>query len=138
MAVRVGFRGSVRVGTYTVAEMGQWSIDGISVELLESTSFGDEWKEYQLGIGDYGTVSFSGNFDMTDTTGQVILESAQRNKSKIGTIRFYVDNTSYYTPNITANSDAGVLMQTVKISFDKSGIGKIDFSGKCTGPMTLV
>lgn len=136
--VKVGKAAKVTLGTYMVSEMGNWTLDGITVDLLDATSFGDEFKEYVLGIGDYGTVSFSGFYDMSDTNGQVVLESAHRNKSRISNIRFYIDNTSYYTPDVTSVTDAGILMQTIRISFEKYGIGSIDFTAKCSGPWKLV
>jgi hypothetical protein len=142
MAVKVGKNASVKIGTSVVAEMGTWSLDGITNELLDATAFGDEYKEYALGVGDWGGISFNGSFDMTDTNGQLLLDSAHKNKTVLNTIRFYIDNTSYYTPNITTAggglASAGVLMQTIAISFDKSGIGTISFSAKCTGPMILI
>jgi len=142
-AVKVGKNASVKFGTTSVAEMGTWSLDGITNELLDATAFGDEYKEYALGVGDWGGISFNGSFDMTDTTGQVLLDSAHKNKTVLTSIRLYIDNTSYYTPNTNVTSSggvasAGVLMQTIAISFDKAGIGTISFSAKCTGPMILI
>jgi hypothetical protein len=137
-SVKVGKLAKVTLGTYTISELGQWSLDGITVDLLDASAFGDEFKTYVLGVGDYGTISFGGHFDMTDTTGQVVLDSAHRNKSAIANIRFYIDNTSYYTPNVTVKSDSAILMQTIRIAFEKYGIGSIDFTAKCTGPWVLV
>jgi hypothetical protein len=128
MAVKVGKNASVKIGTSVVAEMGTWSLDGITNELLDATAFGDEYKEYALGVGDWGGISFNGSFDMTDTTGQLLLDSAHKNKTVLTSIRLYIDNLA----------SAGVLMQTIAISFDKSGIGTISFSAKCTGPMILL
>jgi hypothetical protein len=143
MAVKVGKNASVKIGTSAVAEMGTWSLDGITNELLESTAFGDEFKEYVLGVGDYGGISFSGNFDMTDTNGQLLLDSALRNKAVLTSLRLYIDNTSFYIPNTNFTSSggatgAGILLQTIAIAFDKAGIGTISFTGKCTGPMMLL
>jgi len=138
MGAKPGRLASVKLGTYKVAEIGNWSLNGISVEMLDDSEFGDEFKTYQMGMGDYGTLSFAGHWDMSDETGQILLESAHRNKSKISNIRFYVDSTSYYTPNVTGVTDAGILIQSVKIDFDKSGLGRIEFTAQCTGPMALV
>lgn len=138
MAIKVGKDAGVYLGTYLVSHMGTWTIDGLTVDLLDSSAFGDEWKQFELGMGDYGTVSFSGFFDMGDTNGQVILESAHKNKSKLANIKFYIDNTSYYTPDVTSVTAAGILLQTIRIGFEKYGIGTIEFTAKCTGPMALV
>ena len=135
-AVFVGRYGKVVLGTYAVAEQSKWSIDGITLNMLDATDFQDAAKEYVAGLTDYGNVSFSGWFDMTDTTGQKLLDSANRNASKITNLKFYVDNTSFYQPD-SAMTDAGIWITSMKISMDVAGIGTIDFTGKCTGPLVL-
>lgn len=138
MAYKSGHSAKVTLGSNTVVGMGNWKLNGISVDLLESTAFGDSAKQYMTGLVDYGTVSFGGLYDPADTTGQNILLSALLNNSKIGNVRLYVDNTSYWTPNVTAVSAAGMIMQSVPIGMDKSGLGTIEFSAQCTGPWVLV
>lgn len=137
MSVKVGRLGKVVLGTYTVSEMTKWSLDGITTELIDATAFTDTAKEFVLGITDYGTVSFSGHFDMTDSTGQVLLDSANKNASKITNIKFYIDSTSYYTPDVTTVSAAGVYITSLKVTQDISGLASIEFQGKCTGPLVL-
>jgi len=128
----------VTLGANTVVGMGNWKLEGITVDLLEATAFGDTAKTYQTGLLDYGTCSFGGLYYPADTTGQAILVSAMLNNSKVGNIRLYIDNTSYWTPNITSVSAAGLIIQSVPIGADKSALMTIEFSGKCTGPWTLV
>jgi len=133
-----GNKAKVTLGSDTVVGMGNWKLDGIEVDLLETTSFGDTAKQYITGLLDYGTVSFGGLYDPTDTTGQQEMVSAMLNNSKVGNIRLYINNTSYWTPNVTAVSAAGMYVQKVPIGIDKSGLGTIEFSGKCSGPWLLV
>lgn len=138
MAFKAGYAAKVTLGSNTVVGMGNWKLNGITVDLLETTSFGDTAKQFVTGLLDYGTVSFGGLYDPADTTGQTVLVSAMLNNSKVGNIRLYVDNTSYWTPNVTQVSAAGMLVQSVPIGQDKSGLATIEFSGKCTGPWVLV
>lgn len=138
MGFKVGNHAKVTLGSDTVVGMGNWKLNGITVDLLESTAFGDTAKQYMSGLIDYGTVEFGGLYDPADVTGQAILVSGLLNNSKIANVRLYVDNTSYWTPNVTAVSAAGMLVQSVPIGFDKSGLATISFSGKCTGPWVLV
>lgn len=138
MSFKAGNYAKVTLGANTVVGMGNWKLSGITADLLESTAFGDIAKQYVTGLIDYGTVSFGGLYDPADTTGQTILLSALLNNSKIGNVRLYVDNTSYWTPNVTSVSAAGMLVQSVPIGIDKSGLATIEFSGKCTGPWVLV
>lgn len=138
MAFKAGHNAKVTLGAGLVVGMGNWKLDGITVDLLESTAFGDTAKQYMTGLLDYGKVSFGGLYDPADTTGQNVLVSAMLNNSKIGNIRLYVDNTSYWTPNVTAVSAAGMLVQSIPIGMDKSGLGTIEISAQCTGPWVLV
>ena len=138
MGFKAGNKAKVTLAAAVVVGMGNWKLSGIAVDLLESTSFGDLSKKYETGLLDYGTVEFGGLYDPADTTGQNMLVSAMVNNSKIGNIRLYVDNTSYWTPNVTVDSGAGMVLQSVPIGMDKSGLGTISFSGKCTGPWVLV
>lgn len=138
MAFKAGNNAKVTLGTNTVVGMGNWELPGITVDLLESTAFGDTAKQFMTGLLDYGEVNFGGLYDPADTTGQTILASANINNSKIANLRLYVDANSYWTPNVTAVSAAGMLVQTMAIGMDKSGLGTIKFTGKCTGPWVLV
>lgn len=138
MAFKVGNNAKVSLGAATVVGMGNWRLDGITVDLLESTSFGDSAKEFMTGLLDYGTVSFGGLYDPSDTTGQNVLLSALTNNSRVTALRLYVDNTSYWTADLTNDSSAGVFLQSVPIGIDKSGLGTIEFSGKLSGPWILV
>jgi hypothetical protein len=138
MAFKAGNTAKVTIGTNTVVGMGNWKLNGVSVDLLESTAFGDTAKQFMTGLLDYGTLSFSGLYDPADSTGQAILQSANINNSKMNNIRLYVDNTSYWVANLTAVSAAGALVQSFSIGADKSQLHTIDFSLKLTGPWLLV
>ena len=138
LGFKAGNKSKVTLGSDTVVGMGNWKLSGISVDLLETTSFGDTAKQFITGLLDYGGITFGGLYDPGDSTGQQILVSANINNSKIANVRLYVDANSYWTPNVTVLSAAGMLMQSVSIGQDKSGLGTIEFSGKCTGPWVLV
>ena len=137
MAFKVGNNAKVTLGAATVVGMGNWRLDGITVDLLESTSFGDTAKQYLTGLLDYGTVTFGGLYDPADTTGQLMLLSALTNNSKVTNLRLYVDNTSYWIADLTNDSSAGLILQSVPIGIDKSGLGTIEFSGKLSGEWIL-
>jgi len=99
MASKSGFAAKVTMGTYTIAGMGTWSMDGVTRETIEDTAFGDTIKSYVFGFMDGGSLSFDGNYDPADSTGQNILNSACVNASVLtsGSLRLYIDNTSYWT-----------------------------------------
>jgi hypothetical protein len=138
MAFLAGNKGKVTLGANTVVGMGSWKLNGITVDQLETTSFGDTAKQFITGLVDYGSVEFGGLYDPADTTGQKVLVDAMLANTKVTNIRLYVNDTSYWCPNITSVSAAGMYVTAVPIGLDKSGVGTISFSGKCTGPWTLV
>jgi hypothetical protein len=138
MAFAAGTAQKVTLGATTIVGMGNWELTGISVDLLESTAFGDTAKQFMTGLLDYGTVTFGGLYDLADTTGQTILMSALSNNSKIGILRLFVNSVSYWAASTGLLAGAGLLMQSVSIGADKSGLATVKFTGKCTGPWTLV
>jgi len=135
-----GNNAKVALGSTTVIGMGNWKMSGITVDLLESTAFGDTAKAFMTGLTDWGTVTFGGLYDVSNQGGQSTLISAMLNNSKIANLRLYVNSVSYWVPNIThatQGSDAGLYVTSVSIGADKSGLATIEFSGKYTGPVVF-
>jgi hypothetical protein len=61
-------------GSVVVAGIGEWSMTGYVPGVVDDTAFGDTVMKWNnAGIADAGEVSFSGNYDPADTTGQVAL-----------------------------------------------------------------
>lgn len=136
MAFAAGNTQKVSFGTVAVVGMGNWKLSGITVDLLESTSFGDTAKQFMTGLLDYGSVSFGGLLDVSNAGGQSLLISALANNSKIGSsLRFWINATSFWAADDVTVSAAGIYITTVNIGADKSGLATVEFTGKCTGPM---
>mgnify|MGYP007047033197 CR=1 FL=1 len=146
----VGKDGKVTLGASTVAGMGTWSYDGITVEEFDSSAFGDEWKTFLYGMKDGGSISFNGHYDPTDVTGQQALQQANLYNSGLTNIRFYINDTSYYEPrqstgyfSPTLTTGAPTVLSTVAITtfnvgLDKSGLGTTSFTAKVSGLMVLI
>ena len=137
MAVKIGKLAGVKVGGNAVAEMGTYTLSGFTRDALDSTAFGDDVKEYTFGVGDAGEISFSGNYDPTDTNGQNIINSACENASLFtgGDLRFYLDSTSY----LTVDTGGTILITKCRaVAFDKAGLATIDFTGKISGKKMVV
>lgn len=135
-----GNNAKVTLGTTTVLGIGNWKMNGGQVDLLETTSFGDTVKTFMTGLLDWGTATFGGLYEMSNTGGQSTLISAMINNSKIATLRFYLNSVSYWVANIshaTLGSEAGCYVTGVSIGQDKSGLGTIDFTVKFTGPVVF-
>ena len=146
----VGKDGKVTLGASTVAGMGTWSYDGVTVEEFDTSAFGDEWKTFLYGMKDGGTVTFNGHYDPTDVTGQQALQQANLYNSARTSLRLYVDDTSYYAPcsatgyfSPTLTTGAPTVLSSVTITsfnvgLDKSGLGTTSFTAKVSGLMVLV
>ncbi len=135
-----GNNAKVGLAATAVVGIGNWKMTGVTVDLLETTSFGDVAKQFMTGLLDWGTGTFGGLYDMSNTGGQSTLLSALINNSKIATLRFYLNSVSYWVANIshaTLGSDAGEYVTAVNIGQDKSGLGTIDFTVKFTGPVVF-
>lgn len=150
MSRKVGKDAKVALDTATVSEMGTWSIDGITTDEFDASAFGDEWKEFEYGMKDGGSVSFNGHYDPADTTGQQALQQANLYNSALTNLRLYIDKTSYFepcqttgyfSPNLTTGAPtqlSNVKITSLSIGADKSGLETISFTGKVSGCMVLV
>ena len=138
----------VTIGTHTILGLGSWALTGGSFAELDDTAFGDDSTQILRGLRTGGDVTFSGNYKIDDTTGQEMIKTAYWAKSDLTTLRFYVDDTSYYTPNNTTAPGGGLPAETqvshIKImaepnfSVEMAGLVTVEFMGKLDGAMRLV
>lgn len=150
MSAKAGKDCKVTLGSDTILGIGNWQISGKTRAEIDSTSFGDQYATYLLGIIESGTISFSGNYRADDTTGQLALEEAFDADTEITNLRLYIDNTSYFEPCQTtsylhpAATDSGnTKLSSVRVtstdkSVDKGGLVTVDFTAKVSGSMVLV
>jgi hypothetical protein len=150
MAFKSGKDCKVTLGSNTVVGMGTWSISGITADQMDASAFGDNWKSFEFGMKDGGTITFSGIADPADTTGQEALQLANLNNTDLTNLYLYIDDTSRYGPNQTSgyfspSSTSGndtpvsyVNITSYNISADKADLVKIDFTAKISGLMVLV
>lgn len=145
---KVGRECRVTIGANTILGLGTWSITGGNFAELDDTSFGDESLQILRGLRTGGDVAFAGQYKKDDVTGQDMIKTAYWAKSDLTDLRFYVDDTSYFTPNSTTAAGGGLPAETevshIKIfaepnvSVDYAGLVTIEFSGKLIGAMRLI
>ena len=138
----------VTLGANTILGIGSWSITGGNFAELDDTSFGDDSTQTLRGLRTGGDIAFSGNYKKDDSTGQEKIKEAYWAKSDLTDVRFYVDATSYYTPNSTTAAGGGLPAETqvshIKImtepnfSVENSGLVTVEFTGKLDGAMRLI
>lgn len=128
MAAIIGYAGSVKIGANAVAEISNWKLD-ISADLPDTTSFSSGgWKTFIAGLKEWSG-SAEGNFDPTDTNGQLALQNALLNGTSV-TLNLSVDGTHKYsgTAYIKKVSPETPVDDKVKISFDFQGSGALTYS----------
>jgi len=131
-----GRNASVKKGTYTIANLSSWKIDMPNQE-IDTSAFGDTWGKSDVGQRKW-SATVSGFCDITDTNGQKAIESAWGSGALINDVKFYLDNTSYWVPDVTTDSDAGGRVTSYSIGQSKNGVASIDFTLSGSGPITFV
>ena len=158
MAVAEGRNGKVQIamatsdstGPHTVAELGNWSISGISRNMIDYTAFGDTVAKMKPGTLTPGTISFEGHYDGTDTTGQVNMITwltsgtpfycASSHGYPMGLRLWANDDTSFdsygfWALSTAAGSEARIYINGLEASQDKDGLGTISFNMTVSGAM---
>lgn len=114
-------------GSQKVAAIKNWSLE-LSLETLETTALGDDWKNYITGLKEW-TASSEGDYEVpTDTQGQAALQEAYLAGTTI-TVKLYVDGTNYYqgTAYISSLSIEDPVDDVVSISLELTGTGELSF-----------
>ena len=150
MAVYTGKDCSVKLGAVTVSGIGDWSLSGITADQMDASEFLDNWKTFEFGMKDGGTVAFSGLLDASDLTGQQALMYANNENTDITDMRLYVNLTSYYIPCATAGyfsptttTGADTLVSYVNITSldikaEKASLCTVTFTAKVSGSFVLI
>jgi predicted secreted protein len=136
MSTYNGRNATVKKGTYTVAEFASWSLD-LSNDEIDTTSFGSTWKKSDVGMRGW-TLSVEGHYDPSDTNGQLALESAWADGSLVNDVKLYVDNTSYWIPDVTTDSDAGGRVTTYQLNTAHDAVAGLSMTLSGSGPITFV
>ena len=114
-------------GNQKLAAIKNWSLE-LSLETLETTALGDDWKNYITGLKEW-TASSEGDYEVpTDTQGQAALQEAYLAGTTV-TVKLYVDGTNYYqgTAYISSLSIEDPVDDVVSISLELTGTGELSF-----------
>jgi hypothetical protein len=84
------------------------------------------------------TASIDGFYDPADTTGQKALHDAALAATKLTDVRFYIDSTSYWTPDVTGESAAGAYITSINVGHDKAGVASVTMNVVGFGKIALV
>ena len=129
MAV-AGKNGKVEIGADSskkVVGIKNWSLE-LSLDTLETTALGDDWKNYITGLKEW-SASSEGDYEVpVDANGQAALQDAFLKGTTV-TVKLYVDETNYYKGEAFINSLSieDPVDDVVSISVEFTGTGALSF-----------
>lgn len=129
MAV-AGKNGRIEVGSDTtkkIVGIKNWSLE-LSLDTLETTALGDDWKNYISGLKEW-SASSDGNYAVTtDTTGQTVLQDAFLSGESV-VVKLFVDEENYYSGRaiISSLSIEDPVDDIVNISIEFTGTDVLTF-----------
>jgi len=132
----MGRYASIKKGSVLVQNLGKWTLD-IKMDEIDTSVFGSVWGKKIPGMQAW-TGSIEGFYDPADSTGQKALQDAALAATKLTDIRFYIDSTSYWTPDVTGESDAGAYISSVSVGHDKAGVASVTMAVIGYGKIVLV
>ena len=122
----MGRYASFKIGTTLVENLGRWVLNLSGAE-IDVTAFGDGWDRKMPGMKGW-TASLEGSYDPADTDGQALLQAAWIAGTKLTTVRFYQDSTSYWAPAQDEDSAHGAYINTLSITHDKAGVATVTYN----------
>jgi len=119
---------------------GKYEISGMTRKTVDASEFGVDIDIFEFGSADGGTIVLSDvSYDPTDPQ-QNTLRSCVENGTKLiysatSGIRFWINSTSY----LTIGTSGTILMTNAgKVSADRNGMAKTDFSGQVSGAFMML
>lgn len=114
---------------------GKYEISGITRKTVDCSEFGVDIDIFEFASADGGTISLTDvSYDPTDTMQEYLRDCVEQgikmdNGSTSG-IRFWINSTSYL---MVGTSGHILFTNAGKVSADRNGMAKTDFSGKVSG-----
>jgi hypothetical protein len=130
-----GRNGAVKIGSTTIAELANWSID-FGLETAGERVYDDNgWMPVAGVIGQGWTATVDGFIDDEDTDGQVWLINTAFSGTKITNLSFYETATTYWDADTDLDEDAGAFISGLSIGIPRGGVATISFSVAGDGPI---
>jgi hypothetical protein len=132
MAKISGKGGKVMWGSVVLANITEWSMTGFVIGTIKKDpAFGDTITEYVSdGVGDPGTIAFTGNYDPADSAGQKALQAVVAAGNEITNLYLYANTSTFWR---VASGGGIIVTKANAVTLPRSGIGKISFEGQVTG-----
>lgn len=136
MAMISGKLCRVYIGTAAVVNIESWSASGMVAEVIRGNALDKEFTTKKHGNKDAGSVEIVGNYDPTDTTGQVAIKTAFLNDSELTNLYFTLDTsgTSKFCADITNDTLAYcIVTKVLAINADQASMAKMSATFELSG-----
>ena len=128
MAAINGSGGKVMLGSVTVANIKEWSLSGFVMGTQETTCFGETIKTFIADkTGDPGTISFSGNYDPGDSTGQLAIDALCVAGTTSTNLYLYANTSTFWR---VASGGNIITTKGKAVTLPRSGLGTVSFEGQ--------
>lgn len=123
---------AVKLGSDLIRGIGKWDLP-LDAKEVDDTEFGDGWERTDLGMMNW-KATFSGKLRPDDPFQQA-LNAYYLSGALIPDIRFYVNATVYFAPNVAINPEAGGRVKSQKFGQDKDGSATVAYEISGSGPI---
>jgi len=131
--VNLGKNTKMTIGTEQVARINTMSIT-VNASNVDITELGDDWMKHCVTMLDWNA-SIEGYMDLSDTEQNTLHSIALSGGMLPNNIRFYDDETNYWTPDTATDAEAKASVETYTWNSDPQGIVTINMSIKGNGPI---
>lgn len=132
MAKISGKGGFVQIGSNKIAEMTEWSISGSSMDVIRKDPAFDDTFVAKIGSGitEPGTVSFRGNYDPNDSSGQRGIITTLKAGTGITNLYLYANTSTFWR---VSSGGTIVVTRCDAVTLPRMGMGTISFEGEVEG-----
>ena len=123
-----GKNGKVMYGSVVVAEQVSWSMSGISMPTTKApTAFSDTVAVKEAAdAADPGTLEFNGNYDPSDTNGQIALATVCKEGTHLTDLYLYPNTSTFWR---VGTNGYIIVTKADAITMPRNGFGSVSFSG---------
>lgn len=125
-----GVGGKVMYGSVTIAEQVSWSMSGLSTPVTSApTAFGDTGvKVYEVAeLSEGGTIEFNGNYDPSDSTGQLAMAAVCAAGTHLTNLYLYANTSTFW--KVGAGGYI-IVTKANAVTMPRNNFGTISFSGQ--------
>lgn len=130
--VNLGKNTKLTLDTDQVARINSMTIT-VNSSNVDITALGDDWMKHCVTVLEWNA-TVDGYLDLTDTE-QNTLHSKALSGGMVDNIRFYDDDTNYWTPDTATDADAKCSIESYNWNADVNGIVSFTMNFKGNGPI---